>query len=91
MDHGEKERKKQDLALEKIQGVRDELNNGRIKYLTLILSKKGWLKRMKQGDTSTMLEKWCWSTIKHLQQERKLLFVTVSLDLATYVIYKYLK
>ena len=40
MDHGEKEREKHDLALEKIQSVRDELNNGSIKYLTLILSKK---------------------------------------------------
>ena len=36
MDHGEKERKRHDLALEELQRAKDEWNKGRIKQLDFI-------------------------------------------------------
>ena len=39
MDHGEKESKRQDFALEKLQRVRDEWNKDRIKILDFLNKK----------------------------------------------------
>ena len=66
-DHGEKDRKRHDLALEKLQKDRD--NGIKIEQNGLILSIKGCVKRMKQEHSSTMLMKQCLSTIKYLQNK----------------------
>ena len=62
-DHGEEERKRHDLALEKLHGVRDEWNQDRMKRL-VFSNKKMW-----QGHISTMLIKQCLSTIEYLQNK----------------------
>ena len=67
-DHGEKERKKHDLALESLQMARDKWNKGRMKRLDFI-NKRLHEKKMRQGHTSTMLMKQCLSTIEYLQSK----------------------
>ena len=67
-DHGKKERKRRDLALEKLQKARDERNKDRMKRLDFI-NKRLHEKKMKQGHTSTMLMKQCLSTIENLQNK----------------------
>ena len=66
-DHGAEERKRHDLALEKLQRVRDEWNRDQMKRLAL--SKKDYVKEMRQGLISNMLMKQCLSTIAYLQKK----------------------
>ena len=56
-DHGEKECKRHDLAFEKLQKIRDEQNEDRMRRIDL--SMKDCVKRMKQEHTLTMLMKQC--------------------------------
>ena len=64
MDYGEKESKRHNLVLEKLQGVRDEWYKDRIRRLDLI--NKRLHEIMKQDHTSKMLTKQCISTIRYL-------------------------
>ena len=64
-DHGEEERKRHDLALEKLQRTRDKWNEDRMKRLDFI--NKRLREKMRQGHTSTMLMKQCLHIIKYLQ------------------------
>ena len=66
-DHGEEERKRHDLALEKLQRAKEEWNRDRIKRLDVINKKLREKKR--QGHTSTMLMKQCLNTIGSLQNK----------------------
>ena len=66
-DHGEEECKRHDLAFEKLQRARDELNEDRIKRLHFI--NKSLREKMRQGHISTMLMKQCLSTIEYLQKK----------------------
>ena len=54
-DHGEEERKRHDLALEKLQRKRYEWTKDRMKRLDFI--QKRLREKMRQGHTSTMLMK----------------------------------
>ena len=63
-DHGEKERKRHDLAFEKHERARDEWNKDRMKRPDFI--NKRLRKKMRQGYMSTMLIKQCLSTIEYL-------------------------
>ena len=67
-DHGEEERKRHDLALEKLQRARDEWNKDRMKRLDFI-NKRLPEKKISHGHTSTMLMKQCLSAIKYLQRK----------------------
>ena len=67
-DHGEKERKKHDLALEKLQRAREEWNEDRMKRLDFI-NKRLREKNKEQEHTSTMLMRKCLSTIDYLQNK----------------------
>ena len=66
-DDCEEERKRHDLALEKPQRARDELNKNRTKRLDFI--NKRLREKMGQGHTSTMLMKQCLNTIKYFQNK----------------------
>ena len=66
-DHGAEECRRHDLALEKLQRVRDEWNRDQMKRLAL--SKKDYVKEMRQGLISNMLMKQCLSTIAYLQKK----------------------
>ena len=65
MDHGEQELKRHDLALEKLQKARDELNKDQMKRLDFI--NKRLREKMRQGHTSKMLTKQCLNTIEYFQ------------------------
>ena len=67
-DHGEEERKRHDLALEKLQRARDEWNEDRMKRLDFI-NKRPHAKKMRQGHTSTMLMRQCLNNIEYLQNK----------------------
>ena len=67
-DHGEKECKRHDLALEKLQMARDEWNKDRMKRLDF-MNKRLREKRRRQGYISTMLMKQCMSTIEYLESK----------------------
>ena len=64
-DHGEEERKRHDLALEKLQRARDEWNKDRMKRLDFI--NKRLREEMRLG--YTMLMKQWLSTIKYFQNK----------------------
>ena len=64
-DHGEEESKRHDLALEKLQRVRDEWNKDRMKRLDFI--NKRLREEMRLG--YTMLMKQWLSTIKYFQNK----------------------
>ena len=64
-DHGEEERKRHDLALEKLQRARDEWNKDRMKRLDFI--NKRLREKMRLG--YTMLMKQWLSTIKYFQNK----------------------
>ena len=66
-EHGAKERKRHDLALEKLQRTRDKLNEDRIKQLDFI--NKRLREKMRREHISTMLMKQCLSTIEYLQNK----------------------
>ena len=66
-DHGEEERKRHDLALERLQRARDEWNKDRMKRLDFI--NKRLREKMRQGHTSTMLMKQCLNAINYLQNK----------------------
>ena len=66
-DHGEEERKRHDLALEKLQRARDEWNKDRMKRLDFI--NKRLREKMRLGHTSTMLMKQWSSTIEYFQNK----------------------
>ena len=66
-DHGEVERKRHDLALEKLQRARVEWNKDRMKRLDFI--NKRLREKMRQGHTSPMLMEQCLSTIEYLQNK----------------------
>ena len=61
MDHSEKERKRHDLALEKVQRACDKWNEDIMKLQDSI--NKRLPEKKKQGNTSTMLMKQCLSTV----------------------------
>ena len=67
-DHGEKECKRHDLALEKLQMARDEWNKDRMKRLDF-MNKRLREKKRRQGHISTMLMKQCMSTIEYLESK----------------------
>ena len=67
-DHGGKERKRHDLALEKLQRARDKRNEDRMKRLDFI--NKRYAKKMSREHTSTMLMRQYVSTIEHLKKKR---------------------
>ena len=64
-DHGEEERKRHDLALEKLQRARDEWNKDRMKRLDFI--NKRLREELRLG--YTMLMKQWLSTIKYFQNK----------------------
>ena len=66
-DDGGKERKRHDLAEEKLQRTRGKWNEDRMKRLDFI--NKRQVKKMRQGHISTMLMKQCLSTIEYLQNK----------------------
>ena len=66
-DHGAKEHKKHDLALEKLQRVRDKWNEDRMKRLDFI--NKRLREKNEAGYTSTTLMKQWLSTIAYLQKK----------------------
>ena len=66
-NHGKNERKRHDLALEKLQGVRDKRNEVRTKWFNFI--NKRLLEKTKQKHTSTMSRKQCFSNIEYLQNK----------------------
>ena len=68
-DHGEEERKRHDLALEKLQRARDKWNRDPMKRIDLINKK---IREMRQGLISKMLIKQCLSTIAYLQKKQSL-------------------
>ena len=70
-DHGEKERKRHDLAFEKLQRAWDEWSKDRVKRLDFI--NKRLREKMGQGHTSTMLIKQCLNTNEYLKKQIKLL------------------
>ena len=67
-DHGAEECKRHDLALKKLQRARDEWSKDRMKRLDFI--KKDYVKKIRQGHTSTMLMKQCLNTIAYLQNKQ---------------------
>ena len=69
-DHGGKERKRHDLALEKLQRARDKWNEDRMKWLDFI--NKRYAKKMSREHTSTMLMRQSVSTIEHLKKKKLL-------------------
>ena len=66
-DHGEEERKRHDLALERLQRARDEWNKDRMKRLDFI--NKRLREKTRQGHTSTMLMKQCLNAFNYLQNK----------------------
>ena len=66
-DHGAEERKKHNLAPEKLQRAGDEWNRDRMKRLDFI--NKRLREKMRQRHTSTMMMKQCLNTIKYLQNK----------------------
>ena len=67
-DDGGKERKRHDLAEEKLQRARDKWNEDRMKRLGFI-NKRLRQKKMRQGHASTMLMRQCLNTIEYLQNK----------------------
>ena len=67
-DHGAEERKRHDLAIEKLQRARDEWNRDRMKRIDFI-SKKLREKRRREH-TSKMLMKQCLNTIEYLEKNK---------------------
>ena len=105
-DHGAEERKRHDLALEKLQRARDEWNRNRMKRLDFMN------KRLREkNETKTYINNVEYyrvfaKKIKPLprepelsdfyhpsenQKNGELLFVVVGTGIATYALYKYLK
>ena len=68
-DHGEEERKRHDLALEKLQQARDKWNRDPMKRIDLINKK---IREMRKGLISKMLMEQCLSTIAYLQKKQSL-------------------
>ena len=68
-DHGEEERKRHNLALEKLQRARDKWNRDPMKRIDLINKK---IREMRQGLISKMLIKQCLSIIAYLQKKQSL-------------------
>ena len=66
-DNGAKERKRQDLTLEKLQRARDKWNEDRMKRLDFI--NKRLREKNEAGHTSTTLMKQCLSTVAYLQKK----------------------
>ena len=66
-DHGAKEHKRHDLALEKLQRARDKWNEDRMKRLDFI--NKRLREKIRREHISTMLMKHCLSTIQYLQNK----------------------
>ena len=64
-DHGEEERKRHDLALEKLQRARDEWNKDRMKRLDFI--NKRLREKMRLG-YAMLMKQWL-STIKYFQNK----------------------
>ena len=62
-DHGEKERKRHDLALEKLQRARDVWNKDRMKQLDFIS------KRLREKNEAMVYINKCLSTIDYLQNK----------------------
>ena len=66
-DHCEEERKRQNLALEKLQRARDEWNKDRTKRLDFI--NKRLREQNRQGHISAILMGQWWNTIEYLQNK----------------------
>ena len=65
-DHGEEERKRHDIAPEKLQRARDEWNKDRTKQLDFI--NKRLREEIRQGHISITLMKQCLNTIEYSQK-----------------------
>ena len=65
--HGAEERKRHDLALEKLQRARDKSNRDRMKRLDFM--NKRLREKMRREHTLTMLMKQCLNTIEYLQNK----------------------
>ena len=105
-DHGAEERKRHDLALEKLQRARDEWNRNRMKRLDFMnkrLREKNETKtyinnveyyRVFAKKTKPLPREPELSDFYHPSENQKngeLLFVAVGRGIATYALYKYLK
>ena len=66
-DHGEEERKRHDLALEKLQRARDQWNEDRMKRLDFIT--KGYVNEISQAHMSAMLTRQCLNITEYLQNK----------------------
>ena len=66
-DHGEEERKRHDLALEKLQRARDQWNEDRMKQLDFIT--KGYVNKIRQAHMSAMLTRQCLNITEYLQNK----------------------
>ena len=100
-DHGEEERKRHDLALEKLQSSRDKWNEDRMKQLDFINKRLREANKAKvyiNNVDDAMLEYYR-VFAKQInfyqplgtQKNGELLFIALGSGIATYVIYKYLK
>ena len=66
-DHGEEERKRHNLALEKLQRARDQWNEDRMKRLDFIT--KGYVNEIRQAHMSAMLTRQCLNITEYLQNK----------------------
>ena len=66
-DHGAEERKRHDLALEKLQRAKYDGNRDRMKRLDFM--NKRLREKMRREHISTMLMKQCLNTIEYLQNK----------------------
>ena len=67
-DHGEEERKRHGLLIEKLQRARDEWNKDQMKQPDFI-NKRLRKKKMRQGHTSTILMKQCLNSMESLKNK----------------------
>ena len=67
-DHGAKERKRHDLAIEKLKRARDEWNRDRMKRIDFI--NKRLCEKRRREHTSKVLMKQCLNTIEFLEKNK---------------------
>ena len=93
-NHDEKEHKRHDLAIEKLQITTDELDKNRMKWIDFInkrLQEKNEARVYINNVYGAMFEYYR-ADFYHLSEKKgELFFVTVSTSLTTYANYKYLK
>ena len=75
-DHGAQERKRHDLALEKLQRAKDEWNRDRMKRLDFV--NKRLREKIRREHISTMLMKQCLNIIEYLQNKYSLYHLSLN-------------